>query len=106
VPNPINPQTLNRYSYCGNNPLKYIDPSGHEVNITGTNVSYLDNISLSDYLMCMSNNNYDLLLLYGAYAAVRSWVESGKDPVVSSSAIRNLKSAVNELWRKIFCLKY
>jgi len=24
-----NPQTLNRYSYCSNNPLKYIDPSGH-----------------------------------------------------------------------------
>jgi RHS repeat-associated protein len=28
VQNPSNPQTLNRYSYCGNNPLKYIDPSG------------------------------------------------------------------------------
>jgi RHS repeat-associated protein len=24
-----NPQTLNRYSYCLNNPLKYVDPSGH-----------------------------------------------------------------------------
>jgi hypothetical protein len=30
VPNPANPQSLNRYSYCLNNPLKYIDPSGHE----------------------------------------------------------------------------
>ena len=29
VPDPFNPQTLNRYSYCENNPLKYIDPSGH-----------------------------------------------------------------------------
>jgi RHS repeat-associated protein len=29
VPYPINPQSLNRYSYCLNNPLKYIDPSGH-----------------------------------------------------------------------------
>jgi len=29
VPNPINPQSLNRYSYCLNNPLKYVDPSGH-----------------------------------------------------------------------------
>jgi len=26
-----NPQTLNRYSYCLNNPLKYVDPSGHLV---------------------------------------------------------------------------
>jgi hypothetical protein len=25
----MNPRTLNRYSYCLNNPLKYIDPSGH-----------------------------------------------------------------------------
>jgi hypothetical protein len=25
----MNPQTLNRYSYCLNNPLKYIDPDGH-----------------------------------------------------------------------------
>ena len=29
VPNPINPQAFNRYSYTLNNPLKYTDPSGH-----------------------------------------------------------------------------
>jgi RHS repeat-associated protein len=29
IPDPANPQTLNRYSYCLNNPLKYVDPSGH-----------------------------------------------------------------------------
>ena len=29
VPDPINPQQFNRYSYTSNNPLKYIDPSGH-----------------------------------------------------------------------------
>jgi RHS repeat-associated protein len=28
IPNPANPQSYNRYSYCLNNPLKYIDPSG------------------------------------------------------------------------------
>jgi RHS repeat-associated protein len=30
VPKPFNPQSFNRYSYCLNNPLRYIDPSGHE----------------------------------------------------------------------------
>ena len=30
VPAPGNPQALNRYSYVYNNPLKYVDPSGHD----------------------------------------------------------------------------
>jgi RHS repeat-associated protein len=34
VPNPANPQSFNRYSYCLNNPLKYTDPSGHVVTIS------------------------------------------------------------------------
>lgn len=28
LPNPTDPQQLNRYSYVNNNPLKYVDPSG------------------------------------------------------------------------------
>jgi RHS repeat-associated protein len=30
VPEPKYPQALNRYSYVYNNPLKYVDPTGHE----------------------------------------------------------------------------
>ncbi|MFZ2359073.1 MAG: RHS repeat-associated core domain-containing protein [Anaerolineae bacterium] len=30
VPDPTNPQTLNRYSYALNNALRYIDPTGHQ----------------------------------------------------------------------------
>jgi RHS repeat-associated protein len=29
VPNMFDPQSFNRYSYCRNNPLIYVDPSGH-----------------------------------------------------------------------------
>ena len=29
VPSPGNPQSLNRFSYVRNNPLKFIDPTGH-----------------------------------------------------------------------------
>src|SRR4030042_6167271 len=35
----MNPQAWNRYTYCLNNPLKYIDPSGNIVKI-GNSVSY------------------------------------------------------------------
>ncbi len=29
VPDPGDPQALNRYSYVGNNPVKYVEPTGH-----------------------------------------------------------------------------
>ena len=29
MPNPGDPQSLNRYAYVRNNPLRYVDPSGH-----------------------------------------------------------------------------
>jgi hypothetical protein len=31
IPDLYNPQSFNAYSYCLNNPLKYVDPSGHLV---------------------------------------------------------------------------
>ena len=30
IPNPHNPQDLNRYTYTRNNPIRYTDPSGHK----------------------------------------------------------------------------
>jgi RHS repeat-associated protein len=38
VPEPGNPQALNRYSYVANNPLRYTDPSGHCLNEDGETV--------------------------------------------------------------------
>jgi RHS repeat-associated protein len=37
----VNPQTLNRYSYVTNNPMKYVDPSGNQPNaadVTSVNI--------------------------------------------------------------------
>jgi RHS repeat-associated protein len=44
VPDPGNPQSLNRYSYVYNNPVSYVDPSGHMpyfITIDGDSVWYL-----------------------------------------------------------------
>ncbi|MCC7358482.1 MAG: hypothetical protein IT317_03345 [Anaerolineales bacterium] len=30
IPEPGNPQSLNRYTYSNNNPIRFIDPSGHD----------------------------------------------------------------------------
>ncbi|MBI3159411.1 MAG: hypothetical protein HYZ26_07420 [Chloroflexi bacterium] len=38
VPNPTNPQSLNRYSYVFNNPVNLVDPTGHD----GKCLRYLD----------------------------------------------------------------
>jgi RHS repeat-associated protein len=35
VPSPKNPQALNRYTYAYNNPLKFVDPSGHCNSLSG-----------------------------------------------------------------------
>lgn len=38
IPNPYDPQSLNRYSYVNNNPLRYTDPSGHNPMLLGLGV--------------------------------------------------------------------
>jgi RHS repeat-associated protein len=52
VPNPINPQDLNRFTYARNNPVRYTDPSGHicvpcviliVALVGGTSYDYLSN---------------------------------------------------------------
>ncbi|MBK7706132.1 MAG: hypothetical protein IPJ30_10205 [Acidobacteria bacterium] len=33
---PLNPQVMNRYAYVVNNPMKYMDPDGRKMRLTGT----------------------------------------------------------------------
>ncbi len=47
-----NPQTLNRYSYCVNNPLKYVDPTGYNVEICGFDVENMTEAGLM-YLLTL-----------------------------------------------------
>jgi len=41
VPDPSDPQSLNRYSYCRNNPVMYVDPSGHLFGIDDLTIGVL-----------------------------------------------------------------
>ncbi len=75
---PANPQSFNRYSYCLNNPLRYIDPSGHIVTVEGFNVNDIENI-LQDPLLLAVLGGSDINLVtgivgseeYGAHQDVR-----------------------------------
>jgi len=51
IPEPDNPQSFNRYSYCSSNPLKYIDPSGHDMMIVGGVGGDLDAYAWKDWIM-------------------------------------------------------
>ncbi|MEO6060525.1 MAG: hypothetical protein ABIQ99_01140 [Thermoflexales bacterium] len=40
MPNPANPQSLNRYAAMANNPLKFTDPTGHDPAGSQNNCNY------------------------------------------------------------------
>ena len=47
IPDLFNPQSLNRYAYCLNNPLKYVDPDGHFAVVTILIMAKLGALSFS-----------------------------------------------------------
>jgi RHS repeat-associated protein len=66
-----NPQTLNKYVYCINNPLAYVDPDGHELIVAPdiqTTVSTLrqQSPSLDAELAAHEGSGPDLYIQYGA----------------------------------------
>ena len=42
VPDPFNPHSLNRYAYCLNNPIRYTDPTGHQLGSNGSDYGGYD----------------------------------------------------------------
>ena len=49
IPDPLNPQSFNRYSYVLNSPLNYTDPTGHAVDCGDD--CYLNDEAIAAYLM-------------------------------------------------------
>ena len=49
VPNPADPQSLNRYTAMANNPLKFTDPTGHDLAGSQNNCNFDDDtLSVDD----------------------------------------------------------
>jgi RHS repeat-associated protein len=88
VPNPANPQSFNRFSYCMNNPLKYTDPSGNIVEINGWDVQMLDKaLELGDYMMLLNIAPVVISPEFQAYSAFRS--SSTKATIMAESMERD-----------------
>lgn len=56
VQSPFNAQNYNRYSYCYNNPLKYIDPSGNAMIMWPWSRSYNDNTLAKNVVRDVAGN--------------------------------------------------
>jgi|GEM_PF-2359065 len=47
IPDVYNPQALNRYSYCLNNPVTYTDPDGHEAVTIGAVLAFAGKLAMA-----------------------------------------------------------
>ena len=63
VQSPFDPQTLNRYTYCRNNPLIYIDPTGH---IFGFIAAIIIGAILGGAMAAISGGDIGKGILFGA----------------------------------------
>jgi RHS repeat-associated protein len=74
VPNPYNPQSLNRYTYCLNNPLSYIDPSGHEEFTYGDFCLYRDMLAHELKMRELYGGGYNTPYSLGFTTGFETWL--------------------------------
>jgi RHS repeat-associated protein len=91
VQSPYDPQTLNRYSYCNNNPVNLVDPTGQSwgsfFKSLWETIEYVVNPVKSDPVVrgiVTGDWNYAQQM---ATVAVTSFVCSGFNPVVAAAAV-------------------
>ena len=89
VPNPANPQCFNRYAYCLNNPLRYTDSSGNEVDIEGRDVRNIEKIyNEYDFNTWQQLEKYEL---FQGYDSLRNLVPIESKKWENSKDITNLE---------------
>ena len=103
------PLSLNLYTYCLNNPQKYVDPSGHSVLLAfllvtavsfavGAGMEYIN----QKYIEKRDVINYDLIFFEGAFNAVIAAVSFGTANLGVAAARQSLRltarTATVEVW--------
>jgi len=91
VPEPENPQDWNPYTYCRNNPIRYVDPIGHFTDEQIKDWTAYNTDQLLEQLRSQHPDIYALLRLMHFGDMLRTWVYNGRDKV----------SALAELWGKV-----
>ena len=94
IPDPSNPQSLNRYSYCYNNPVIYLDPSGH------WRIGASLHLGIGGHFQYDSDNGFDVGVgggfdvgasfgdgNWGASFQVGGYVDAGYNSAVNSATI-------------------
>ena len=79
VPSPFSPQLLNRYSYAANNPLTYVDPTGHYI------VPMIVSAVVSAAVTASQGGDGDEIVVSAAIGAASSGVGSGVASATGSS---------------------
>lgn len=91
LPNIYDPQQLNRYAYCRNNPLKYTDPSGHVLEYAAG----LTNREKLVVLGTMQKLTDDKLFYKGNEIKIKS-VGKGSKPK-GTELVRRIRTSANKM---------
>ncbi|MBP2029401.1 RHS repeat-associated protein [Methanohalophilus levihalophilus] len=97
IPDPYNPQTLNRYAYALNNPLKYTDPSGNLPIIP------IIMVGMTIWSMYTAHQNYEAWRA-GDMSTGSFVIQTGLEFLPSTKALKIAKGAwtVGKITKKAF----
>ncbi len=91
VPSPGDPQPLNRYSYVNNNPLKYIDPSGHDFGLTAVIIGVVVGAAVGAAAAAAQGGNVGLGALTGAigglFGGLGAWAGAAVGAAATGTAV-------------------